>query len=190
MKAMTEFDPLRTLASAATLAMGREQRMDMDDERWSGLEGGYRVAYDPRAALGRLARGDDPASAWDELWNELHHQGDIGLASFAAVPELVRIHQVRGVADWNTYALAATIEDARANPDNPALPNWLRPEYEQAWRNLFQIALTEIPAATEDDLVHSIIAVIAFAKGRRSMGRTAMLTEDEREELLGEVGWG
>jgi hypothetical protein len=108
--------------------------MDMDGGRWSALEGGYRVAYDPRDALTRLARGD-VASAWPELWNELHHQGDLGLASFAAIPELVRVHAARGIADWNTYALAATIEEARDNPNNPKLPEWLREDYERAWRD-------------------------------------------------------
>src|SRR5581483_586309 len=131
--------------------------MKMDDERWSSLDGGYRNADDPRAALGSLARGESGA-AWDELWNELHHQGDIGLASFAAVPELVRIHRLRGVADWNTYALAATIEDARANPNNPKLPDWLRSDYDRAWGDLQSIALAEFPTAVDDELIHSIIA--------------------------------
>jgi hypothetical protein len=32
---------------------------------------------------------------WDELCNELHHQGDVGLASYAAIPQLVRISEER-----------------------------------------------------------------------------------------------
>lgn len=163
--------------------------MEMNDQRWSSLEGGYKVPYDPRDALGRLASGD-VASAWVELWNELHHQGDLGLVSFAAVPELVRIHRARGVADWNTYALAVTIEEARDNPNNPRLPEWLRDEYQQAWRDLERMALAEFHAATDDNLVHSLIAVLAFSKGRRTLGRIAMLTEDEREEMLDDAGWG
>ena len=163
--------------------------MDVCDDRRSNLEGGYRVPYDPRGALLKLMNGET-GSAWEELWTELHHQGDIGLASFAALPELVRIHEIRGVADWNTYALAATIEDARANPKNPKLPDWLRAGYERAWVDLERLALAELPSAKDDNLVHSLIAVLAFAKGRRSLGRMAMLTEDERTEMLGEAGWG
>jgi len=163
--------------------------MDISDERWSRLQGGYRMPYDPRPALQRLANGD-VASAWEELWTELHHQGDLGLASFAAVPELVRIHKLRGVADWNTYALAVTIEEARANPDNPPLPEWLSDDYARAWVDLQQLALAEFPAAVAEELVHSLVAVLAFAKGRRTLGRMAMLTEDERQEMLGDAGWG
>lgn len=163
--------------------------MEMDDGRWSGLEGGYRVAYDPRDALRRLATGDI-ASAWEELWNELHHQGDVGLASFAAVPELVRIHEARRIADWNFYALVATIEQARDNPSNPQLPEWQAKEYDLAWRALERLALSHFPDATDDELIHSLIAVLALCRGRRTLARMAMLTEDERQELLGEAGWG
>lgn len=163
--------------------------MDMSDERWSKLEGGYRVPYDPRPAFQMLLSGQ-VASAWDELWTELHHQGDLGLASFAAVPQLVRIHEARGVADWNTYALVATIEDARTNPQNPKLPDWLQTEYEDAWVDLERLALAEFQTATDDTLVHSLIAVLAYTKGCRSLGRVAMLTENERQEMLGDAGWG
>jgi hypothetical protein len=58
------------------------------DAKWAKLTGGYRVPYDPSAALSRLEQGQD---VWPELWNELHHQGDVGEDSDAAVPHLVRI---------------------------------------------------------------------------------------------------
>lgn len=161
----------------------------MDDWRWPNLEGGYRVPYDPRDALGRLAAGD-VAPAWEELWNELHHQGDIGLASYAAIPELVRIHEALQIADWNFYALVATIEQARDNPSNPQLPKWLSDEYDLAWRDLERLALSDFPTATDDNLVHSLIAVLALCRGRRTLARMAMLTEDERREMLDEAGWG
>jgi hypothetical protein len=88
-----------------------------------------------------LERGDP--SAWEKLWQELHHQGDVG----EAVPELVRVHRMRGVPDWNTYALVATVEEARHSGRNPAVPDWLLPDYEAAWRVLETLALAEFPAA-------------------------------------------
>ena len=81
--------------------------MDIGDPRWPSLRGGYRLPFDPRPALRRIAIGD-AEEAWKELWNELHHQGDVGEASYAAVPALVRIEAARRGADWNTYALVAT----------------------------------------------------------------------------------
>ncbi|GLH79001.1 hypothetical protein SSBR45G_39100 [Bradyrhizobium sp. SSBR45G] len=155
----------------------------LSDTRWASLMGGYRVPYDPRPALRRLEQGD--ASAWDELWNELHHQGDIGEASFAALPGLVRIHQQRGIADWNTYAIAAIIELARDGTRNPPIPDDLKPCYEAAWRHLADIGLRELVAADDPVLVNGILGVIAIAKGQRTIGRLAiMYTEDERIDLL------
>ena len=52
--------------------------LNVDDIRWTKLAGGYRVPYDPRAALRKLASGTEVSEAWKELWQELHHQGDVG----------------------------------------------------------------------------------------------------------------
>jgi hypothetical protein len=162
--------------------------MQLDDELWNGLCGGYGEPYDPRGAIRRLLEND--SSAWDELWEELHHQGDVGEASYAALPALVRVHQRRGIPDWNTYALAATIEEARRNPKNPPVPDWLLPDYKAAWSELETLALRELPAANSNELTDSIIAALALAKQRVTLARMAMLTEDERQEMLDTAGWG
>ena len=52
--------------------------MDYDDPRWEGLQGGYRVFYDPCNALRSLENNKNVDEAWSELWNELHHQGTLG----------------------------------------------------------------------------------------------------------------
>jgi hypothetical protein len=159
--------------------------MHLDDEGWAALTGGYRIRYDPRGALRALERGTDAASAWKELWNELHHQGDVGDASYAAVPHLVRIHLARGAADWNTYALVATIEEARRAPHNPDLPPNLCEAYQLAWRQLVDIGLTELRTAEDSNLVCSILAVVSMGKGQFTLGRFAVsFTEDERREIL------
>ena len=40
--------------------------LNLSDERWSGLTGGYKVAYDPRQALGALAKHYSDNAAWDD----------------------------------------------------------------------------------------------------------------------------
>jgi hypothetical protein len=163
----------------------------MNDPRWNGLCGGYRVPYDPRPVLASLANGTDTEAAWSELWDELHHQGDVGEASYAAVPELVRIHAACGRSDWNTYALVATIEDARGKLDNPPVPLWLEAAYPAALQELLRLGLRELEDANTPELVASIIAVLAFGKGQRSLGRLAVaFTEDERSEILNRSGYG
>ena len=60
------------------------------DERWYTLRSGYRDLYNPSDALQALEQGDFTL-AWDELWENLHHHGDVDTAAYATVPEIVRI---------------------------------------------------------------------------------------------------
>ena len=99
------------------------------DKRWNHLTGGYKVPFDPRPCLHKLESRQDTAAAWQELWEEWHNQGDVGDASYAAVPELVRIHRIESGADWNLYARVGIIELARTESKNPEVPEWLREDY-------------------------------------------------------------
>ena len=118
--------------------------LSLDDQRWSGLEGGYGTEFDPRPLLLRLEAGRDVDTVWQELWGELHHQGDVGQASYALVPHLVRIHRQRGSIDWNTYAIVATIELARGQGSNPAVPKWLEEDYFGAIKELAKLGSVEV----------------------------------------------
>jgi len=161
--------------------------MDFDDIRWTRLLGGYKVPYDPRGALRRLENGD-VEDAWQELWEELHHQGDVGEASYAAVPHIVRICEARGLLDWNAYALAVIIEEARLDGRNPEIPAYLKQGYDTAWQTLLKIGIRQLEEAEEPTLVCSIIGVIAFWKKQPTLGRLAIaFTEDERVELLEKI---
>src|SRR3954462_890074 len=84
---------------------------NFDDARWRELRLGYRTPYGPRKALLSLERGTDVSAARGELWEELHHQGDVGVASYAAVRHLVRIRADAGrgwvglSVTWNAHHL-------------------------------------------------------------------------------------
>jgi hypothetical protein len=64
--------------------------LSLDDPRWQQLCGGYKVPFDPRPLLAELER-DPSAKNWGLLTEELFHQEDVGEASYAAVPQIVRI---------------------------------------------------------------------------------------------------
>jgi hypothetical protein len=154
--------------------------MDFDDVRWNGLEGGYRTPYDPRNALRLLEERIDTPAAWDELWNELHHQGDVGEASYAAVPHLVRIYSASGSPHWNTYSMVATIDLARRNQErNPSLPPYLTAEYDAALRQLAELGLRELPSTTDKYLVRSILAILAIWKQQFVLADLAADFDDE-----------
>ena len=162
--------------------------MDFDNPNWSQLLGGHRLPYDSKKALQALDQGGDREAAWDELWNELHHQGDVDEASYAAVPYLVRIHIARGIADWNTYALVATIDECRREGDNPALPYDLRDDYQKAMVLLAEQGLREIRLANDPNLSCSIIAVVAIWKHLFVLAHLATdFDEDELRSLIVDV---
>jgi hypothetical protein len=163
--------------------------LNFDDPRWSQLSGGYRLPYDPRKALRSLEGDAEAGGAWRELWQELYHQGDVGEASYATVPHLARI-QMRRAPDWNAYALAAVIEQARRAKHNPTIPPWLRDGYKAAWDQLVELGLRDFRTADAPKLVCAILSVLATFKDQTKLGRMALLTEDERTEMLDDVGWG
>jgi len=152
-----------------------------DDNRWSTLTSGYRLPFDPRALVKKLENESDTQAVWKELWNELHHQGDVGDASYAAVPLLVEAHRKRGEADWNAYAIVSIIELARTEPQNPPIPPWLSDDYFRAIQELCGMGLNEIASAKDIDSLRAILSVIALAKGLRT--HAAFLVGYSEEEL-------
>ena len=135
------------------------------------------MPYDASIALRHMELG---AVVWDELWENLHHQGDVDEASYAAVPQLVRIG-TRLTADWNLYALAATIEVERHRTTNPPLPDWLTTPYRAAWEQLAALALRDLVGAPDPLLVKPALSVVALARGNLKLG--AILTYMDDSEI-------
>ncbi len=140
---------------------------------------GYKTPYDPSDALRRLEEGED---VWDELWQELHHQGDVGEASYVAVPHLVRIAKLLPRRDWNLYGLVSTIEIERHRKSNPAIPQWLIPDYKEAMNGMLDLALTDLRSETDRATILSILGAIALAKGYVTLG--AMISHSDESEIV------
>ena len=153
---------------------------------WSRLTDAYGDPYDPRPALAAIGRGDAD-QAFDELWQRAHHQGDLGTAAYAIVPELARLMADAAEPDWRAYALIATIEERRKAAGNPSVPDWLTRPYETAMREVVRPALAHLRGADGELEVRSILAVLAHAKGQPTIGAIALWTEDERRDALGEL---
>ena len=156
--------------------------LSFDDERWKGLLGGYRTPFDPRPLLKRLESSRHAKESWHELWENLHHQGDVGEASYAAIPHLVQIHRQRGAVDWNTYAILAVIELARENGKNPAVPEWLKEDYFKAIQDLAIIGAAELFRTNDSEEIRAILSVLALTKDARAHAR--ILLEYSEQELL------
>lgn len=158
--------------------------LNFDDDRWKTLAAGYRIPVDLRPFLASLESQRDRTSAWADLWNELHHQGDVGVGSFVAIPHIVRIYRNDARCDWNAYAIVAAIELARAVGDNPDVPGWARQSYDDALRELARLALAELPQSPDQITTRAILGLLAVVHGARTYGRILVaFTEDEILEL-------
>jgi hypothetical protein len=60
--------------------------LNLDDDRWDELSGGYSNEVRPSPFP------CDREATWHDIWDDLHHQGDVGEAWYAAVPHQVRIY--------------------------------------------------------------------------------------------------
>jgi hypothetical protein len=161
--------------------------MILSDPKWDSLNGGYRTPYDPRPALANIAAGVDLANAWDELWNELHHQGDVGEASYATVTALIDLYASGLQPDWNLFSLAATIEVERHRRSNPPLPDWLRADYENALKRLKDMALLSLRDKVDSSMMQSALSILAIANGELKLGALIIhLDSSELDEILGQ----
>ena len=156
-----------------------------DDERWQGLAGGYGSTYNPRPAILNLTSGTDVVDAWHELRKNLHHQGQVGAASYAAVPLLVGAHRRRTDVHWNTYALVGTIELARPVRGNPEVPSWVISAYDEALQELLEMALTDLRRTEDPLIVRVLLGFVALGKRRRDVARLLLeLDESELQEFV------
>jgi hypothetical protein len=155
------------------------QMLNLDDVRWTEMNGGYKMRFDPRPLLTRLESAPAVDAVWHELWGELHHQGDVGDASFAAVPHLVRISRSRGATDWNVYALVAVIELARGRAGNPDVPNWLEAGYFSAIRDLAETGAAAILRTDDPETARAILSILAIEKGLRTHSEFLLKYSDQ-----------
>lgn len=153
----------------------------MHDDPWLSA---YGEPYDPRPAI-EAWRAGQVEDATDELWDKLYHQGTVNSASYAAVGEIVLMMQEQANPDWSAYSLVASIEEARLDDGNPPVPPELQQDYKNAWSAILPMALRDLAEAQEDLVVRSALAVVAHAKGQRTLATIALFTEDERVEMLG-----
>ena len=150
----------------------------LDDPRWRELKGGYGIQYDVSVDLRSLEAGQN---VWEILWQELHHQGDLGEASYAAVPHLVRIAESALRRDWNFFGLVSLIEIERHRKSNPPIPTWLKSDYDEALVRLLVLALKELAVSSDAVTVRSALAAIALAKNNHKLG--ALLAHFDSSEI-------
>jgi hypothetical protein len=162
--------------------------MKLDDKLWKELQGGYRETYDVSFALRRLEETKDEKEVekiYGELWNQLHHQGDVGLASYLALPQLVRIGKSNGLFDWNLLGLCCVIEQQRHFGNNPALPNEYFDYYNNGLQELKQFVISNISTIQDEETLRMALSALATCSGQIKLGKSIMtLDNDVLDEFL------
>ena len=159
--------------------------VELTDKIWQELDGGYKVPYDASVPLRLLAKTNEPdinKKIWEELWNEHHHQGDVGVASYLALPQLVRIERSKGIFDWNLLALCCVIEQQRHLGNNPALPPEFQNYYSSGLEDLRCYVLENIRGDLDDTTYLFALSTLATCTGRTELGM-AIQELDDKEVL-------
>lgn len=155
--------------------------LPLNDDKWKKLEGGYKTPYDASIPLKKLKQAKNKEEinlVFTELWNELHHQGDVGLVSYYSVPHLINIIQDKKLYDFNAIGLVTTIEIQR-HKDNPKLPQELEEEYLHSIQIKLPELIKQIIAYKWDETLTAIIlAALAASKGHIEMADAILKMED------------
>lgn len=162
--------------------------MNLDDLIWSEVEGGYRILYNPSTVLKQLEFAKDAetsANCFHELWEELHHQGDVGLASYFSVPQLIRICIEKHSLDWNYVGLCVVIENCRRRGNNPKLPSDFDRSYLAALSDFADYLLMNFRNIKDHDTSRLALALFAIVSGQADLGKALeLLDEGALAELL------
>lgn len=145
--------------------------LPLEDPQWLDFIGGYQVRYDASGAIERLLNGPDRSAALEELENDLCHQGDLGTASYAAVPWLVEYIRRCPELDAGVVGLVLTIEFGRPF-QRQRMPAELQADYEKAIRQLPDIVSSKRTGQWDDRQVQVAASTLALSQGNRWSART------------------
>jgi hypothetical protein len=162
--------------------------LSLNDNRWKVLNGGYRQPYDASILLRKLESVSDNQvrkSILTDLFDELHHQGDVDLASYYAVPHLVRIATKKQLIDFDILWMVTTIE-IESHRNNPPIPADLTQDYEHAIEQLGELGKSAIKEEWDLSSAAATLAAIAASKGQIELARAIIILEDTStlKELL------
>jgi len=159
--------------------------LPLDDPHWAQYRDGYnRAVVDVLPFIRKLQTGVLSEKDWNILWDDLHHQGDIGEASYAVVPYLAEYAQTASTIAWHAFGFPAVIELERTEHENPPVPEEIQRSYEHAITELPRIALRRGVEVWDEQCFEPVMACLALSLGRRTHARTYInLTDTEIPEF-------
>lgn len=154
---------------------------DLDDPIWKNLIGGYQIPYDASNALKKLESSNiekDEDMVWEELWQELYHQGDIGIASLLTIPQLIRIYKLKNRANYQVFAFITAVELARIK-GVISIPNEFKDEYQQAMDQIPELIDLVKFQIWDSVLAASVLSATAIWKRKYKIAELISELEDD-----------
>ncbi len=109
------------------------------------------------------------ADIWWEIWDIVHHQGDVWISSYIAVPQIFKIYKEKNWLDYNLPGVLSVIENCRQKESNPRLPDWLEKEYFQTLHKTVQYCAEKISSDWDRDLLISFLMLICAVKQKQGL---------------------
>ena len=161
--------------------------MELDDKIWSKLDGAHKTPYNASSALRKLkvaTRPDEFSSVFSDLWENLHHQGDLGLASYLSIPQLVSICIEKRSLDWNFIGLCVVIENCRLAGNNPELPAEFENLYFDSLANFEKYLLLNFKNLHDRNALRLSLALFAILNGQPELGKAIEILNDDEISVL------
>ncbi|MET0637930.1 MAG: hypothetical protein ABWZ25_18000 [Chitinophagaceae bacterium] len=147
--------------------------MELDDRLWATLDGAFRLPFNASRPLRKLQDADtaeETSEIFTVLWENLYNQGDVGLASYLSVPQLIRIAIEKKSFDQNFIGLILVIENSRINGRNPELPVEFDSLYFGALTRFEQYLLSGFKKITDRTALLFTLALFATLNGQPELG--------------------
>ncbi|HMS40310.1 MAG TPA: hypothetical protein PKE69_08795 [Pyrinomonadaceae bacterium] len=152
------------------------------------MESKYDIFEKEIASLLEQLKAEETPNAdiWWEIWDTVHHQGDVWVSSYIAVPKILEIYEEKKWLDYNLPAVISVIENCRQKENNPQLPDWLKEEYFQALHKTVQYCAEKISSDWNRDFLISFLQLVCAIKQNQGLYEilNIALTEDEEKDLL------
>ena len=151
--------------------------LSLESSRWEELRHAYGPALDTPSLLSQLrslpeAVGE--SEPWFTLWSSLAHQGDVYPASFAAVPHVVSaLASQPENASFTYFHFPAWVEICRQR-HGMTVPAELEEAYYSALSQLPGLAAAAASRPWDENMVASVLAAIAAAKGNVKVAEAAL----------------
>jgi hypothetical protein len=162
----------------------------LDSPAWQHLLHAYGPTTDVPDLLRQLAESLGPHLSykdepWYSLWLSLCHQGDVYIASYAAVPHILRIALLtKGPIDSSFFQLPACVEIARASGRGPALSRDSADAYLNALVTTPDCVHAHSAESWDEGMAQCVAAALAVSKNHTRLANAIVMLDPD---MMGKI---